>query len=33
MSDSLQSDLASLLAVLDRYRGLKVWVVGDLMLD
>jgi D-beta-D-heptose 7-phosphate kinase / D-beta-D-heptose 1-phosphate adenosyltransferase len=27
------TDVAALLAVLDRCRGLKVWVVGDLMLD
>ncbi|HEY1899689.1 MAG TPA: D-glycero-beta-D-manno-heptose 1-phosphate adenylyltransferase [Steroidobacteraceae bacterium] len=33
MTDSPQSDLAPLLAVLDRYSALKVWVVGDLMLD
>ncbi len=33
MSDSAQTDLASLLSVLDRYAGLKIWVVGDLMLD
>ena len=33
MSDSAQTDLALLLAVLDRYPSLTVWVVGDLMLD
>jgi len=33
MSDSAQTDLAPLLSVLDRYSSLKVWVVGDLMLD
>src|ERR1700733_11226403 len=33
MSDIAQSDLAPLLLVLDRYPGLKVWVIGDLMLD
>lgn len=33
MSDSVQTDLASLLAVLDRFSSLKIWVVGDLMLD
>jgi D-beta-D-heptose 7-phosphate kinase / D-beta-D-heptose 1-phosphate adenosyltransferase len=33
MSDIAQSDLAPLLQVLDRYPGLKVWVIGDLMLD
>jgi len=33
MSDSEQTDLATLLPALDRYPGLKVWVVGDLMLD
>src|SRR5580693_5041974 len=33
MSDSAQTDLASLLSVLDRFAGLKIWVVGDLMLD
>ncbi len=33
MSDSEQSALAPLLSVLDRYSGLRVWVVGDLMLD
>src|SRR5580700_9359313 len=33
MSDIAQSDLAPLLEVLDRYPGLKVWVIGDLMLD
>jgi D-beta-D-heptose 7-phosphate kinase/D-beta-D-heptose 1-phosphate adenosyltransferase len=33
MSDSVQTDLAALLAVLDRYASLRIWVVGDLMLD
>ena len=33
MSDSAQTDLATLLSVLDRYPSLKIWVVGDLMLD
>lgn len=33
MSDIAQSDLAPLLQVLDRYPGLNVWVIGDLMLD
>jgi D-beta-D-heptose 7-phosphate kinase/D-beta-D-heptose 1-phosphate adenosyltransferase len=33
MTDSAQADLAPLLLVLDRFAGLKVWVVGDLMLD
>jgi D-beta-D-heptose 7-phosphate kinase/D-beta-D-heptose 1-phosphate adenosyltransferase len=33
MSDSAQNDLAPLLMVLERFPGLKVWVVGDLMLD
>src|SRR5580658_1158917 len=33
MSDAAQTDLASLLSVLDRYANLKVWVVGDLLLD
>src|SRR5471030_2278222 len=33
MSDSEQTDLTSLLAVLDRYSSLRIWVVGDLMLD
>lgn len=33
MSDSLQIDLAPLLSILDRYAGLRIWVVGDLMLD
>jgi D-beta-D-heptose 7-phosphate kinase / D-beta-D-heptose 1-phosphate adenosyltransferase len=33
MSDSEQTDLATLLPALDRYPGLRVWVVGDLMLD
>ncbi len=27
------AQISSLLAILDRYRGLHVWVVGDLMLD
>src|SRR5580698_5708138 len=33
MSDAAQTDLALMLSVLDRYPGLKIWVVGDLMLD
>jgi D-beta-D-heptose 7-phosphate kinase/D-beta-D-heptose 1-phosphate adenosyltransferase len=33
MSDSEQTDLLALLAVLDRFAGLKIWVIGDLMLD
>jgi D-beta-D-heptose 7-phosphate kinase/D-beta-D-heptose 1-phosphate adenosyltransferase len=33
MSDFEQTDLATLLSALDRYSGLTVWVVGDLMLD
>ncbi len=33
MSDSEQTDLAPLLAVLERFPSLKVWVIGDLMLD
>jgi D-beta-D-heptose 7-phosphate kinase / D-beta-D-heptose 1-phosphate adenosyltransferase len=33
MSDFEQTDLATLLSVLDRYSNLTVWVVGDLMLD
>jgi D-beta-D-heptose 7-phosphate kinase/D-beta-D-heptose 1-phosphate adenosyltransferase len=33
MSDSEQTDLSTLLPALDRYPGLRVWVVGDLMLD
>ncbi len=33
MSDLEQTDLAPLLAVLDRYASLRIWVVGDLMLD
>jgi D-beta-D-heptose 7-phosphate kinase/D-beta-D-heptose 1-phosphate adenosyltransferase len=33
MSDSEQTDLAPLLAILDRYSSLKIWVIGDLMLD
>lgn len=33
MSDIEQTELAALLSALDRYSGLRVWVVGDLMLD
>ena len=33
MSDSIQSDVAALLSVIDRFSSLNVWVVGDLMLD
>ena len=33
MSDFEQTDLPTLLAALERYPGLTVWVVGDLMLD
>jgi D-beta-D-heptose 7-phosphate kinase/D-beta-D-heptose 1-phosphate adenosyltransferase len=33
MTDSDQTDLSTLLAALDRYSRLTVWVVGDLMLD
>jgi D-beta-D-heptose 7-phosphate kinase / D-beta-D-heptose 1-phosphate adenosyltransferase len=33
MTDSVQTDLAPLLSVLDRYSDLKIWVIGDLMLD
>ncbi len=33
MSDSIQTDLAPLLAVLERCSGLTIWVIGDLMLD
>jgi D-beta-D-heptose 7-phosphate kinase / D-beta-D-heptose 1-phosphate adenosyltransferase len=33
MSDSAQTDLAPLLAVLDRCSNVTVWVIGDLMLD
>ncbi|MGC1459080.1 MAG: D-glycero-beta-D-manno-heptose 1-phosphate adenylyltransferase [Steroidobacteraceae bacterium] len=33
MTDSAQTDLAPLLSLLDNFSGLKVWVVGDLMLD
>ncbi len=33
MTDSAQTDLAPLLNLLDRFPGLKIWVVGDLMLD
>ncbi len=34
MSDeSRAADVSNLLAVLDRYPGLRIWVVGDLMLD
>jgi D-beta-D-heptose 7-phosphate kinase / D-beta-D-heptose 1-phosphate adenosyltransferase len=33
MSDPAQTDPTLLLAVLDRFASLKVWVVGDLMLD
>jgi D-beta-D-heptose 7-phosphate kinase/D-beta-D-heptose 1-phosphate adenosyltransferase len=33
MSDFAQTDLSALLSALDRYANLKVWVVGDLMLD
>src|ERR1700759_1829874 len=33
MSDPEQTDLSALLSALDRYPGLHVWVVGDLMLD
>jgi D-beta-D-heptose 7-phosphate kinase / D-beta-D-heptose 1-phosphate adenosyltransferase len=31
--DSRIADVSALLAVLDRYPGLRIWVVGDLMLD
>jgi D-beta-D-heptose 7-phosphate kinase / D-beta-D-heptose 1-phosphate adenosyltransferase len=33
MSDSEQTDIAPLLAILDRYASLRIWVIGDLMLD
>ncbi|HEY6457966.1 MAG TPA: D-glycero-beta-D-manno-heptose 1-phosphate adenylyltransferase [Steroidobacteraceae bacterium] len=33
MSDCAQNELDPLLRVLDRFAGLKIWVVGDLMLD
>jgi D-beta-D-heptose 7-phosphate kinase/D-beta-D-heptose 1-phosphate adenosyltransferase len=33
MSDAAQTDLALMLSVLNQYAGLKIWVVGDLMLD
>ncbi len=34
MSDDARiAEVSSLLAVLDRYAGLRIWVVGDLMLD
>jgi D-beta-D-heptose 7-phosphate kinase / D-beta-D-heptose 1-phosphate adenosyltransferase len=33
MSDFAQTDLSALLSALDRYSSLRVWVVGDLMLD
>jgi D-beta-D-heptose 7-phosphate kinase/D-beta-D-heptose 1-phosphate adenosyltransferase len=34
MSDDTRlAEVSSLLAVLDRYSGLRIWVVGDLMLD
>jgi D-beta-D-heptose 7-phosphate kinase/D-beta-D-heptose 1-phosphate adenosyltransferase len=34
MSDDARlAEVSSLLAVLDRYSGLRIWVVGDLMLD
>ena len=33
MSDFEQTDLSTLLSALDRYSSLKIWVVGDLMLD
>jgi D-beta-D-heptose 7-phosphate kinase / D-beta-D-heptose 1-phosphate adenosyltransferase len=31
--DARSAELASLLAILDRYSGMHIWVVGDLMLD
>ncbi len=33
MSDTVQTDLVPLLAVLDRFVDATVWVIGDLMLD
>src|SRR3984885_7584946 len=33
MSDTEQADLAPLLALLERFASLKIWVIGDLMLD
>ena len=34
MSDDTRlAEVSSLLAILDRYAGLRIWVVGDLMLD
>lgn len=32
-NDARLAEVSSLLAVLDRYSGLRIWVVGDLMLD
>jgi D-beta-D-heptose 7-phosphate kinase/D-beta-D-heptose 1-phosphate adenosyltransferase len=31
--EARMAEVSSLLAVLDRYAGLRIWVVGDLMLD
>lgn len=33
MSDAHDTDVSPLLAILERYPGLHIWVVGDLMLD
>jgi D-beta-D-heptose 7-phosphate kinase/D-beta-D-heptose 1-phosphate adenosyltransferase len=33
MSDGKHPEVSSLLTILDRYPGMHVWVVGDLMLD